>query len=186
MSDPLTVGIVADGPTDQLILDAVLSSLSGPVRFMSLQPETSVGLAAVSSRHGMGWRGVLSWCQHVTARSGNIAAYLDSTFGPPIDMLVIHLDVDIAGDPEIGLEVDCPPAAATAAALRDLLATRLGGIPTGVVLALPSKATEAWILQALSVERGRECPCDELTADARELKTVVRALVERVEEDGAA
>jgi len=112
MSDGLTIGIVAEGPTDHIVLEHVLSALTTtPMTFLTLQPDTSIGLAGAADRHGGGWRGVLSWCQAATAESGTIAGYLSSAYGPKIDFLVIHLDADVASDPDIAVERDCPPAA---------------------------------------------------------------------------
>ena len=65
--------------------------------------------------------------------------------------LIIHVDADVADEDEIDCRTDCPPAGDTVDALRDVLLQWAGeeAVPDGVVLCIPSKSTEAWVLAAL-------------------------------------
>lgn len=158
MSDgALTVGIVAEGPTDHVILNQVAQVLLGDeLRVLPIQPEASDAFGGFG-RHGRGWTGVRRWCEDTAASSGGVLTYMSSDFGPQIEILVVHVDADIAADPQIKKERPCPPAASTVNELRKVLSRwiGLGAIPSCVVLAIPSKSTEAWIVAALTARSGR-------------------------------
>jgi hypothetical protein len=65
--------------------------------------------------------------------------------------LVIHLDADVAAEHDVDCAQPCPPAAASADALRAVLLGWAGEpeAPPKVVLAVPSWNTEAWFWAAL-------------------------------------
>jgi len=159
MSDPgeLTVGIVAEGPTDYSIFGAVLRRIAGDqVRILSLQPESSGGLGGFGP-HGSGWKGVKHWCQETVSRTGGMARFLSSGYGPPIHLLLVHVDADVASESEVEVARPCPPASDTTAALRKIVNAWLGGspVPKNVVIVMPSKSTEAWVIAALSAKDRR-------------------------------
>ena len=80
--------------------------------------------------------------------------------GPPIDLLVLHVDADIAfesdlqdaqDDPVASVQQPCPPAAATADRLRQVILGWLhrADLPQAVILAIPAQDTESWTFAAL-------------------------------------
>ncbi len=163
MSD-LRVALVAEGPTDGVVIEAALRALL-PVPFILtvLQPEPTL------PRVGGGWCGVLRWCRAFAA-SGHGVLEQDPTLAG-FDLFVIHVDADVAemayadcGAPAAAdAEADvvalpalpcakpCPPAEDTANEIRDRLRAWLGGAAPGpkTVLCVPSKATEAWLAAAV-------------------------------------
>ena len=53
------IGIVSEGPTDYLVLRAVIDKITGEEnRYLSLQPEPDM-----LGRYGNGWKGVWRWCK---------------------------------------------------------------------------------------------------------------------------
>ena len=177
MSDPgrLTIGIVAEGPTDHAVLRVIASRLARGrrVRVLALQPEMS----ATFQRYGVfgaGWKGVWQWCRAQAGRPGGLVASLSAASGGRIDVLIVHVDADIAADAEIDRERPCPPASATTQGVRDVVKAWLVGtcpLPDNVVLAVPSKATETWILAALVAHTGFLSPCTECTSKPERILT---------------
>jgi hypothetical protein len=160
----MIIGTVVEGPTDRILLEAVLQRLiPGEHRFLPLQPPVTFG------ELGAGWKGVRRWCRQTWQREGlNLAATLAS--GPPLDLLVIHLDADVAresdlqegeADPIDGVVQPCPPASATAARLTAVVCRSLqvDSLPPVLVLAIPAQDTESWSFAALH-------PGDDLCARA--------------------
>ena len=163
MSEPLRVALVAEGVTDYVILKAAITAILGERAFVLnlLQPESSVAFTGGGDAGplGGGWRGVYRWCRQAVDRSGG--SLRDDPLFVGFDLLVIHLDADVAGeDPStdathdpvlvatLPCEHPCPPAATTTHALRLSLLTWLGEgtVPPKVVLCTPSKSADAWML----------------------------------------
>jgi hypothetical protein len=154
--DVVTVGIVAEGPTDQAVFDHIVHALvQDELRILPIQPEASDTFGGFGEQ-GSGWSGVRHWCEDTVATAGGILRYISTDFGPQIDILVIHVDADIAADPQIQKERPCPPAADTVDELRKVLSgwIALDAAASRVVLAIPSKSTEAWIVAALTARNG--------------------------------
>jgi hypothetical protein len=173
MSDLLQIALVAEGKTDYVIINAALRAiLKQPFHLQLLQPEQT------QPELGTGWGGVFKWCR--AFRAGGYAALKDDPKLELFDVVVLHLDADVADKqyadygPEFaamaaGLRAlpcvqPCPPAVDTVAQLRAVLLDWLGIEAPGpqAVLCLPSKATEAWLLAALLPEgdarlAGLEC-----------------------------
>ncbi|HKV39867.1 MAG TPA: hypothetical protein VJX67_11695, partial [Blastocatellia bacterium] len=168
MFEPLRIAVVAEGPTDAVVIEAAISQILGGRNYIltQLQPEQSLAFGPT----GTGWGGVFRWCRQSAKRGGK---ELDSGKAPggalsgdPLfefhDVLILHLDADVAGkhyqDANIADGFDdlpcaapCPPARATTDVLRRVL-LKWGGetaIPERTVLCIPSKNTEAWVLAAL-------------------------------------
>jgi len=155
--DAVTVGVVAEGPTDHAVFEQVAQALtSDELHVLPIQPEASDSFGGFGE-HGSGWKGVRSWCKNIIAESGGVSAYVTAGFGPRIDVLVIHVDADIASDPEIDKEHPCPPADRTVSEIRSMVLSwlDLGALPSYLVLGIPSKSTEAWVLAALAARDGR-------------------------------
>ena len=174
MSDPLRIALVAEGPTDRVVIETALGAILAGQSFVlvQLQPEGSVAFGPL----GSGWTGVYRWCKQAAAR-GNGHLSSDALLFRNYDLLVLHLDADVAdmtygsgsvtpgaGDGKLPCTFPCPPASATTDALRAVLLSWCGeaGAPPKTVICMPSKSTEAWVVAALypgdlAMRRGIEC-----------------------------
>lgn len=171
----MRLGLVAEGPTDRIVIEAAVRAILADRRFVltQLQPEQSAAFGPL----GTGWAGVLRWCEQSAAR-GKGRLHDDALAFAVQDILILHLDADVAGVTYESANVTkgrkhgalpcahpCPPPRATTDALRSVLLTWCGvkAVPAGVVLCVPSKSIEAWVVQALfpndkvAVGGGLEC-----------------------------
>jgi hypothetical protein len=160
MSD-LRVALVAEGPTDAVVIEAALKALlPRPFVLTQLQPEPTW------SKTGTGWGGVLRWCLDF-AKRGHTRFEDDPTL-PGFDLFVVHADADVAeaaytdvsdevaslatqrGWPVLPNRVPCPPASGSADAVRGCLLswTGLGTPGPKTILCVPSKAIDAWLVAA--------------------------------------
>jgi len=157
------VALVAEGPTDAIVIEAALRTLLLPHTFSLtlLQPEPTL------PKLGNGWGGVLRWCVDFASR-GHSRIEDDPTL-PGFDLFVLHLDADVAeaayahvspdvaaqatksGWPPLPNRSDCPPPDPCADAVRACLLSWCGLAATGpkTVLCVPSKAIDAWLVSAL-------------------------------------
>jgi hypothetical protein len=149
MSNPSRFHLVCEGPTDRIVIEAAIRSLLGGSDFIltQIQPETSL-FAGNAGPYGGGWKGVRSWCYSMVAESGRLR---DSSALVFTDLLIIHIDADVADENEVSCAKTCPPASDTTNALRIILLEWAGEVtlPPKVVLCTPSKNTEAWVVAAL-------------------------------------
>ena len=164
MSDPLRIAVAAEGPTDALVLEAILSALlpDEEFEFQTLQPEGSLAFGANPfTNTGSGWAGVYRWTRQAAAEGG------ESVTGCSVfshhDLLIVQLDADVAHKTyqsanisdspfqDLPCHQPCPPANATTDALQAVLLGWLGEdtCPERVVLCTPSKSIETWILAAI-------------------------------------
>ena len=155
MSDPVKIALVSEGITDYVVLKAAVESMLDGRSFILtlLQPEGSVAFtgAGEAGPLGGGWKGVHKWCLQSAARGGG------SLSGDPLfighDLLVVHLDADVAGEDMAG-HLPCaqpfPPPNATTDRLRIVMLSWLGETrtPPQTVLCTPSKSTDAWVMVA--------------------------------------
>lgn len=165
MSKPLSIGLICEGTTDLIMLQAIIKSLLGErvVQFSPLQPEVSAAFQALPGTTGLGWPGVYRWClQAVDKANGPASA------GPVFesyDLVVVQLDADVAdstysaghiGDDtgDLPCRRACPPASATTDALRSVALRWLqeSAVPNQAVLCTPSKSLETWLLVGLYPE----------------------------------
>jgi hypothetical protein len=157
----MNIATVVEGPTDRLVLQAILDNLlPGEHRYFALQPTETLG------QRGTGWKGVRRWCRETWQRQGSsLATILSGDVGPRLDMLVIQVDADIAtehdlqeGDdvPVQNVQQDCPPVEATTDQLRRLVGLwlRHDELPSQVILAIPAQDTESWTFAALFPDDG--------------------------------
>lgn len=158
MSDPLRIALVAEGPTDRIVIEAAVSCLLRPRSFIlkQLHPEASAAFGPL----GPGWAGVYRWCRQAVQRAtGSLRQ--DPLFAS-YDVLVLHLDADVADEnyrnaginepiQNLPCSQPCPPPSATTNALRRVLLGWVGevSVPPQTVLCTPSKNTEAWVVVAL-------------------------------------
>lgn len=163
MSDTLRVGMVAEGFTDPIIIQAAVESMLGERRFVlvPIQPESSLAFETPGSagQLGGGWKGVYKWCCQTVVRAGGHLR--NDVILDLYDILIFHLDADVASEnpdeylPELSYQLPCdlpcPPASDTVNALRAVLLSWLGEteVPARTVLCIPSKSTEAWVVTAL-------------------------------------
>lgn len=150
--------MVAEGPTDKIIIEAVISSVFAGRAFVlrQLQPEESLAFGPM----GTGWGGVYRWCRQASARAGG-PIRRDLLF-LTYDLLIVHLDAEVARenyanagitDPANDLPCSrpCPPPEASTDALREVMLRWIGETeaPPKTVLCTPSMKTETWVLCAL-------------------------------------
>jgi hypothetical protein len=158
---PIRFAVVTEGPSDFLVLRAVIASTVPGAEVVPLHPDVPLsiypeyGAAAGRASRGTGWMGVQSWCRDY---GPDLDLFMRADLETQYDALVIHVDASTAD--KLGLERDCPPANATTDLLRSAIVRDWLGIaePPYLVLATPSKCTEAWVVAALSIDRtGLEC-----------------------------
>lgn len=148
------IAFVGEGKTDLSIFESALQAIPGNEHSVitQIQPPFDALAAVGSSREfGGGWVGVLRWCFEHRATG---EAPLRNTILTNFDVVVVHLDSDIASEPElsaVGLVHPCPPASEASdiillyvASLLEIEASELG--ESRVVPMIPSQATETWII----------------------------------------
>jgi hypothetical protein len=160
MSD-LRVALVAEGPTDAIVIGAALKALL-PRSFVltQLQPEPT------RPKLGAGWGGVLQWCRDFATR-GHLRFEDDPTL-PGFDLFVVHVDADVAesayadvsneianialqrGWPALPNSVPCPPPTGSVDFVRTCVLSWAGLQAPGpkTALCVPSKAVDAWLAAA--------------------------------------
>lgn len=174
MSD-LRVALVAEGPTDAIVIEAALKALlPRPFVLTQLQPEPT------RPKLGTGWGGVLRWCLDFAVRGH--ARFEDDPTLPGFDLFVVHIDADVAekgyadvsdeiaglagqrGWPTLPNVIQCPPPSGSADAMRTCLLAWAGMHERGpkTVFCVPSKAVEAWLTAATFdhdhvLQNGLEC-----------------------------
>jgi hypothetical protein len=161
MSD-LRVALIAEGPTDAIVIEAALKALlPRPFVMTQLQPEPT------RPQLGTGWGGVLRWCLEFASR-GHAPLEEDPTL-PGFDLFVIHTDADVAestyGDvslemvtlaserhwPPLPCAIPCPPPDGSVNEIRSrvLAWASLPAPGPKTVLCVPSKAIDAWLASAV-------------------------------------
>lgn len=138
----LTIGIVTEGNSDFMLLEPLINMLlKAEHDYIRLHPETKFGVRE------RGWQGVRAWCQMMTREFEKLSIFLNGAI-PKLDLLVIHLDADVAN--AINCEYPCPPAKDSCDAIAQSVMNWLGNpaIEEPVVLCIPAQNTEAWILAA--------------------------------------
>lgn len=171
----LRIGLVSEGPTDFIVIEAALRSILGedrPFVLNALQPEGSTAFGTL----GTGWVGVYRWCKQAATNGHGRLGGFELLFRTH-DLLILHLDADVAGmryqdgnlipqdgDGVLPCEQACPPAHATTNLLRKTLLSwcREKDVPTKTVVCMPSKSTETWVVAALlpedkAMHAGIEC-----------------------------
>jgi hypothetical protein len=171
----LRVALVAEGPTDAIVIEAALKALlPRPFVLTQLQPEPT------RPKLGTGWGGVLRWCLDFATRGH--ARFEDDPTLPGFDLFVVHIDADVAekryadvsdeladlagqrGWPTLPNVIQCPPPSGSADAMRACLLSWAGMQEPGpqTVFCVPSKAVETWLTAATfdnghALHNGLEC-----------------------------
>jgi len=153
------IGTVVEGPTDRLVLKAIIEKLCpGDHDYLDLQPADN---GDSFGRTGTGWKGVRRFCFDVWQFLGTDISTLITDY--QIDLLIIHIDADIASgsdlqegvtEPVGNVQQPCPPILPTAQNLEKVIAKWLNiGIadkfPPEVILAIPAQDIENWLFAAL-------------------------------------
>lgn len=164
MSDLLRVAAVAEGPTDVIVLRAVVEAVLDDVdfEFHTVQPEGSVAFGgAAGGNTGVGWVGVYRWSrQSVDEGGGSVSG---SAVFAHHDVLIVQIDADVAAKTyatgsitdapreDLPCRRPCPPARDTTDALRAVVLNWLGEAspPTNLVMCTPSMNMEAWVVASL-------------------------------------
>jgi hypothetical protein len=158
----LRVGLVAEGVTDKIIIEAALRAILGSSFVLTLlQPE------ATQPSFGQGWGGVLKWCDDF--RESGFGAFEHDPRLANFDLVIVHLDADVAdkayadngpavaelavtkGLMAMPFALPCPPATDTTTLVERLILSWLGVAACGTkaVFCIPSKSIEAWLAAAL-------------------------------------
>ncbi|MBR9971321.1 hypothetical protein [Magnetospirillum sulfuroxidans] len=162
MSEDVRIALVAEGPTDKIVIEAALKAILPRTFVLTfLQPE------ATRPEMGSGWCGVLKWCD-AFSRRGVASLEVDPLLFR-YDMIILHIDADVAGKnyADCGLEcpqlaaqsgwavlpgpTDCPPPQNATQYLEKCLLSWLGLARRGgrTVHCIPSKAVESWLSVAV-------------------------------------
>lgn len=162
MSD-LRIGLVAEGKTDFVVIEAALKAILVGQSFILtlLQPETSDPFGGAGP-HGGGWGGVYKWCRQLVSMQEPVAGN-SSLAG--YDLILVHVDADVTGFDYPSANIDdgledlpcphpCPPAADSVDALRQVVAGWLdqpnGDTPSPRwIFCNPAMCPEAWVVTAL-------------------------------------
>ena len=165
MSEPLRIAAAVEGPTDVIVLEAILKALlpdDTDFVFQTLQPEASAAFGSASfGTMGAGWVGVYRWSRQSTCEGGGSVS--GSSVLSNHDMLIVHVDADVASKTyasgkirdapcdDLPCKKPCPPPCRTTNALRAVVLNWLGerGCSPRIVLCTPSKNIEAWVLAAI-------------------------------------
>lgn len=164
MSNPIRIALIAEGPTDKIIIEAALEALlpRGTVILLKqLQPDIPENgvlggsTDATAGSYGGGWGGVCRWCYSISELGcGNLIAAAHLNY----DFVIIHLDVDVSRSlySEANIIYEnllplpcnkaCPPASESADALKDVVNSWLSPVTTGdnVIWCLPADNMETW------------------------------------------
>ncbi|MCY4331361.1 MAG: hypothetical protein OXC96_02395 [Cyanobacteria bacterium MAG CAR1_bin_15] len=166
MSEPLRIAVVVEGPTDSIVLEAIVRSLlaGAEFEFDTLQPaEDSAVFGANFRLHGPGWGGVYRWSRQATEKGDGSLSSFSKLSPSKWDLLIIHVDADVADKTYASTGIQsppqndlpcakpCPPSHHTTDALRKVLLGWLGeeSCPPQTILCTPSKTMDAWVLTAI-------------------------------------
>lgn len=158
----LRIALVAEGPTDYVIIEAALKAiLPDPFIMTQLQPEATI------PEMGNGWCGVLKWCYATSKRQTGPIDQDPTLIG--YDIIIIHIDVDVAamtydngGEDMVALSHSsgwrilpctqaCPPVVDTCRELQTTLDSWLSPAHFGQhsISCLPAQSSGTWLAAAI-------------------------------------
>ena len=164
MSNPVRIAIVAEGRTDQSVLNAGIVALVGNRAYTLrlLQPEDPAASAPFGVARPFGWTGVYRWCREAVDRAGRLR---DDVVLERYDIVILHLDADVSTANYPGAHINdapnpndlpcahpvCPPCSNSTNPLRLVMLAWVGeaAAPPKSVLCTPSSSIEAWVLAGL-------------------------------------
>lgn len=140
------IHLVCEGPTDKVVLEAILTNYLDDFIVTQIQPEESLYGGAQGGLGG-GWKGVCRWCMEARDAGG----LHDSGVMLIPDLLIIHIDAEVADEKELLCAQPCPPPSDTVDELKEAVLGWLGekSIPPDLLICIPSKSTEAWVIACL-------------------------------------
>lgn len=159
MSD-LQIALVAEGPTDKIVIDAFLSAILKRSFILTLLHPEALDTFGGFGQLGSGWCGVARWCKSKAA-AGFGSFEKDPTMRI-FDLLIIHIDGDVAdkqyadcggnfpgkGLPlNLGLEMVAQRVEMLKSILCGWLAIQEPGART--VFCIPHLSMEAWVVASL-------------------------------------
>ncbi|MDR2117257.1 MAG: hypothetical protein LBP87_12840 [Planctomycetaceae bacterium] len=176
MSETLEIGIIAEGPTDILVIKEIVENLiSDQYEFTctSIQPKCSAVFEQLNTELGTGWSGV---CRCLLEMKKQSNGKFDQHIGiKRLNLLIIHLDVDVTRQsykdghlrnidnnlpcPSIQCPLplrqrnqcpsDCDIPRQRANAIRQVVLNWLDNCtPQNLVFCTPSQAMDAWVFAA--------------------------------------
>ena len=181
--------VVCEGPSDYFVIEAALAAILDNADFtlQQIQPLASLYGGNVGP-YGGGWKGVRAWCEATRRIWGSVGRSRKGIAG---ELLIIHLDADVADESEIDCAEVCPPASATVERLRTVLLGWMGDIamPDWIIFCTPSKAVDAWVLVALYpndewAKTGVECRAEPARHLLNKPEKLVRLRDERLQKNG--
>lgn len=154
------IGIVAEGPTDKVVIDGALDALL-PVPYVStlLQPDET------RPKLGQGWGGVFRWMHQTNQRE--MSSVSDDPLLSMYDLIIVHLDADVCASSygALGDEIEqqarallplpcdkpCPPARDAVQELERVIQSWIAPRTLGskATLCIPSRSIEAWLAVAV-------------------------------------
>ncbi len=143
MSSVPLVFLVAEGEADVYVLDSAMRQVFTEGYELSVIRPVGFRWGEPGRAEPFGWSRVLKWLQD---------SQTDLPRGPsPVlggAVTVVHLDADVADVRGVGSLPDCPPAEAGAHEVRTIALDRAGlpSLPPDVVVCIPSKGTDTWVL----------------------------------------
>lgn len=158
----LRIALVAEGPTDLVVIEAALKAvLPDPFVMTQLQPEPT------QPKLGTGWCGVLKWCDQAHRRHRGFL--MDDPTLVGFDLIIIHVDVDVAHQqyPNCGESVEtwaeenfwgnlpctrpCPPISDTVDELLRAIESWLGQVQScdRTLFCLPAQSSGTWLAAAV-------------------------------------
>lgn len=82
------IGIVGEGPIDQMVLKAAINKITGESHiYRNIQPEQDM-----TGEFGNGWKWVYRWCE----TNSELIPALFSALSPALDLLIIQMDGDVS------------------------------------------------------------------------------------------
>jgi len=154
------IGIVAEGPTDKVVIDGALDALlSVPYVSTLLQPDET------QPKLGRGWGGVFRWMRQTNQRE--MSSVSDDPLLSMYDLIVIHLDADVCASTygALGDEIEqqakglqplpcdkpCPPGRDAARELERVIQSWVAPRTLGdkATLCIPSRSIEVWLAVAV-------------------------------------
>ena len=138
----LRIGLGVEGKSEWMVLEAAIRAIVPDVDFVRIRPDFTL-----VSGSPFGWRGVKAWCEENGSR---LETFLSGVPSLPLHLLVVHADCSMAHNEDA--RRPCPPAVATADALRGVIVSSWLSLPSQppyVVVVNPAMTTDAWIVGAL-------------------------------------
>ena len=176
MYEILKIGVVAEGPTDVIVIKDIVANLCGDREFVitTLQPECSVAFEQYNGMTGTGWSGVCRWI-HVLKEQTN--KFSDNPLWNNFPIIILHLDTDTIdqtykkgrlghltdvygnlpyqGNKHCGIKKSercqntCDLSRERVNALRKILCGWIGEhVPDNLIFCTPVESTDAWVLAA--------------------------------------